>query len=83
MDRMLRANTVKYRTHSLFRQGWMLFELLPNMRASKKTPLLRRFGEMMREQVRAPRDRDHRFHFIVISDSTIVITDSTIMITGC
>ncbi len=50
MDRMLRANTVKYRTHSLFRQGWMLFELLPNMRTSKKTPLLRRFGEMMREQ---------------------------------
>jgi hypothetical protein len=50
LDRMLRANTVKYRTHSLFRQGSMLYDLLPNMRASRKTPLLRRFGEMMLEQ---------------------------------
>ena len=29
-DRWLRANTVKYRTHSLFRQGPMLYEHIPN-----------------------------------------------------
>jgi hypothetical protein len=28
---MLKANTVKRRTHSLFRQGVMLYELIPTM----------------------------------------------------
>ena len=28
-DRMLRSNTAKRRTHSLFRQGSMLYELIP------------------------------------------------------
>jgi hypothetical protein len=31
MDRMLEANTSKTRRHSLFRQGCMLYELIPNM----------------------------------------------------
>src|SRR5690606_38508386 len=31
MDRMLKANTVKRRTHSLHRQGLMWFRLIPNM----------------------------------------------------
>lgn len=30
-DRMLKANTVKRRTHSLFRQGSMLYDWLPGM----------------------------------------------------
>jgi len=50
MDRMLRANTAKYRTHSLFRQGCMLFDLLANMRVDKKRKLLTRFGKFMIEQ---------------------------------
>ena len=50
MDRMLRANTVKYRTHSLFRQGCMLFDLLGTMRSDKKRRLLYRFGKLMHEQ---------------------------------
>jgi hypothetical protein len=50
MDRMLRANTVTYRTHSLFRQGCMLYELLDNMRSDKKRRLLERFGVFMQEQ---------------------------------
>ena len=29
-DRWLKANTVKYRTHSLFRQGLMLYDHIPN-----------------------------------------------------
>jgi hypothetical protein len=50
MDRMLRANTSKERTHSLFRQGRMLFDLLPNMRTDKKRKLMYRFGKIMQEQ---------------------------------
>ena len=30
MDRHLKSNTVKTRTHSLFRQGCMLYDLIPN-----------------------------------------------------
>ncbi len=32
-DRMLKSNTAKRRTHSLFRQGCMLYELIPTMPA--------------------------------------------------
>jgi hypothetical protein len=31
-DRLLKSNTSKIRTHSLFRQGCMLYELIPTMR---------------------------------------------------
>lgn len=50
MDRMLRANTVKYRTHSLFRQGSMLYDLLDNMPSDKKRKLLTAFGKLLNEQ---------------------------------
>ena len=30
-DRMLKTNTVKRRVHSLFRQGCMLYDLIPMM----------------------------------------------------
>ena len=46
-DRMLKANTVKRRTHSLFRQGVMLYELLPMMPEERLRPLVQRFGEML------------------------------------
>jgi hypothetical protein len=45
MDRMLKANTVKKRTHSLFRQGCHYYAALPNMPPERANPLLYRFGE--------------------------------------
>jgi hypothetical protein len=45
MDRHLRVNTAKHRTHSLFRQGCMLYELIPNMPEIRLRPLVERFGE--------------------------------------
>jgi hypothetical protein len=49
MDRLLKANTVKYRTHSLFRQGCMWYDLLPNMPEIRLKPLMQRFGELLHE----------------------------------
>lgn len=46
-DRLLKANTVKTRTHSLFRQGVLYFRKLPNMRSERKIPLLVRFAELL------------------------------------
>jgi len=46
-DRMLKSNTVKKRTHSLFRQGVLYFDKLPNMRPERKEPLLARFAEFL------------------------------------
>src|SRR6201995_2494116 len=40
MDRLLKSNTSKTRTHSLFRQGCMLYELIPNMPEHRLTPLI-------------------------------------------
>ena len=48
-DRLLKANTVKKRVHSLFRQGCMLYELIPNMPTERLRPLMQRFGEMLNE----------------------------------
>jgi hypothetical protein len=48
-DRMLKANTVKTRTHSLLRQGFMLYQLIPNMPVERLSPLMQRFGEMILE----------------------------------
>jgi hypothetical protein len=45
MDRHLKVNTAKYRTHSLFRQGCMLYELIPNMPDIRLRPLVARFSE--------------------------------------
>jgi hypothetical protein len=49
MDRHLRANTVKRRTHSLFRQGCMLYELIPTMLEERLRPLMERFSQSLRE----------------------------------
>ena len=46
-DRYLKANTVKKRTHSLFRQGLMLYDLIPNMPAERLLPIMQCFGEML------------------------------------
>lgn len=49
-DRLLKSNTVKKRVHSLFRQGCMLYELIPNMPTERLRPLIERFSEMLSEQ---------------------------------
>jgi Transposase DDE domain len=45
MDRLLKSNTSKTRTHSLFRQGCMLYELIPNMPEHRLTPLMEKYAE--------------------------------------
>jgi len=45
MDRLLKSNTSKTRTHSLFRQGCMLYELIPTMPDTRLVPLMARFAE--------------------------------------
>ena len=49
MDRQLKSNTSMKRTHSLFRQGCMLYELMPNMPEVRLLPLIRRFNEMLQQ----------------------------------
>ena len=49
-DRMLKTNTVKRRVHSLFRQGCMLYDLIPNMPEVRLRPLMQRFALMLNEQ---------------------------------
>jgi Transposase DDE domain len=44
-DRMLKANTVKRRTHSLFRQGCMLYDWLPKMPDRYIVPLMHAFAQ--------------------------------------
>ena len=52
MDRMLKANTVKTRTHSLFRQGCHYYASIPAMKQNLLAPLVQRFGEyVLREPV--------------------------------
>ena len=48
-DRYLKSNTTKRRTHSLFRQGCMLYELIPTMPEVRLLPLVERFAEMLAE----------------------------------
>ncbi len=48
-DRHLKANTVKRRTHSLFRQGCMLYDLIPNMPEERLQPLMNQFAVFVRE----------------------------------
>ena len=48
-DRHLKSNTSKRRTHSLFRQGAMLYDLIPTMPETRLRPLLERFEQMLRE----------------------------------
>jgi hypothetical protein len=45
MDRLLKSNTSKTRTHSLFRQGCMLYDLIPNMPDHRLSPLIQKFNE--------------------------------------
>jgi hypothetical protein len=49
-DRMLRTSTTKRRTHSLFRQGTMLYELIPTMPERRLLPLMARFFSLLQQQ---------------------------------
>jgi hypothetical protein len=47
LDRMLKANTVKRRTHSLVRQGAFWFQAIPTMRPEWLKPLMEAFGRLL------------------------------------
>jgi hypothetical protein len=48
MDRWLKVNTVKRRTHSLFRQGQHYYAAMLTMKEDELTALVNRFGELLR-----------------------------------
>ena len=48
-DRLLKSNTTKRRTHSLFRQGCMLYDLIPTMPEPRLLPLIEHFAAMLLE----------------------------------
>ena len=50
MERYLKANTVKRRTYSLFRQGCMYYQAIPNMPEHRLRPLVERFAQLVCEQ---------------------------------
>jgi hypothetical protein len=47
MDKTLRTSTTKRRTHSLFRQGLMLFGLIPNMPEHRHKTLIGKYEELI------------------------------------
>jgi hypothetical protein len=49
MDAYLKANTVKRRTHSLFRQGHYWYRAIPNMRDDWLNTLMTSFDDIVRE----------------------------------
>jgi hypothetical protein len=50
MERYLKANTSKRRTYSLFRQGFMYYQAIPNMPEAQLRPLIELFAQLVREQ---------------------------------
>jgi len=48
--RHLKSNTTKRRTHSLLRQGIMLYQLIPTMPEHRRLPLIERFANMLKAQ---------------------------------
>jgi hypothetical protein len=49
-DRRLKTNTAERRTHSLLRQGHLLYELIPTMPEHRLQPLIEGFATMLVEQ---------------------------------
>lgn len=49
LDKMLKANTSKKRTHSLFNQGCMWYDLIPTMPDSRLKPLMEQFEKLLSE----------------------------------
>jgi hypothetical protein len=46
----LKANTVKRRTYSLFRQGGLYYQAIPNMPEHRLQPLVERFALLVCQQ---------------------------------
>ena len=49
MDRHLKSNTVTTRTHSLVRQGAMLYDLIPTMPEHRLRPLMERYAKFLQQ----------------------------------
>ncbi|MGK4001480.1 hypothetical protein WMF31_02570 [Sorangium sp. So ce1036] len=49
LDRYLKVNTVKRRTHSLYRQGLYWYDCLPTLREDWLRPLMIAFDRIVRE----------------------------------
>src|SRR3954451_9701286 len=49
MDRHLKSNTVKTRTHSLFRQGCMLYDRIPSMPEHRLRPLVEQYAKILQQ----------------------------------
>lgn len=49
LDRLLKSNTSKRRTHSLFRQGCLLYDLIPNMPETRLRPLVEKYAELLKQ----------------------------------
>ena len=47
---MMKANTVKKRTHSLLTQGLFYFQWLATMNEERALPLMQKYDELIREQ---------------------------------
>jgi hypothetical protein len=50
LDRLMKANTVKTRTHSLLNQGLFYFDWLLTMDDDRARPLIQRFDELILQQ---------------------------------
>ncbi len=50
LDKLLKANTVKRRVHSLYRQGLMWYELIPNMPQDRLKILMEKFSELLMQK---------------------------------
>jgi len=50
-DRFLKSNTSKRRTHSLFRQGCLLYDLIPNMPEHRLRPLIDKYAELLNQNI--------------------------------
>jgi hypothetical protein len=50
LDMLMKANTVKTRTHSLFNQGCFYYQWMATMREKHLVPLVQKFAELLRAQ---------------------------------
>ena len=50
MDKGLKTNTAKKRVHSLFRQGCLLYDAIPNMSDRPLKPLVEAFAKLINEK---------------------------------
>ena len=49
LDRLLKSNASKRRTHSLFRQACLLYDLIPNMPDHRLCPLVEKYAELLNQ----------------------------------